>query len=117
MAVMGQDPTANDWFEAVYEAVRRIPPGNVATYGQIASLIATVSVSARQVGTALRFAPEGVPWQRVVGAGGRLPIAKRSPELNLLQRRLLLVEGVPFLSHDPDRIDMSRALLSLASGR
>jgi len=60
----------------------------------------------------MRFAPQGVPWQRVVGAGGRLPIARRSPELKLLQIRLLAQEGVEFYSGDHDRIDMARSQYS-----
>jgi len=104
-----EDASMPDWFDAVYEAVLRVPSGQVATYGQIASLVTTVSVTARQVGAAMRFVPEGVPWQRVVGAGGRLPIAKRSPELKLLQRKLLKQEGVEFLGDDSDTIDMAQA--------
>ena len=98
-----------DWHEAVYEAVRRIPPGRVATYGQIADLVTTASVGARQVGAAMRVAPEGVPWQRVIGAGGKLPIANRSPDLKMLQRSLLQQEGVAFLGEKSDRIDMKQA--------
>src|SRR5947207_3378395 len=85
------------WWEAVYKVVRSVPAGSVVTYGQAADAVEGFAVTARQAGTALRFAPKDVPWQRVVGAGGRLPIAKRSPELKLLQRRLLEQEGVTFL--------------------
>jgi methylated-DNA-protein-cysteine methyltransferase-like protein len=103
----GSEPGSPDWYEAVYKAVRAIPCGKVATYGQIADSVTGVSITARQVGTAMRFAPKDVPWQRVVGAGGRLPIARRSPELKLLQARLLEQEGVIFLPPDSDRIDMA----------
>ncbi len=103
------DGVQSDWHEAVFETVRRIPHGKVATYGQIADLITTVSVGPRQVGAAMRFAPEGVPWQRVIGAGGRLPIANRSPDLKMLQRRLLQQEGVTFLGEKSDRVDMKQA--------
>src|SRR5690348_10404477 len=89
-------PISPDWHDLVYAAVREIPAGRVATYGQIADIVRGVSLTARQVGTAMRFAPGDVPWQRVVGAGGRLPIARRSPELKLLQLRLLTLEGVEF---------------------
>ena len=109
MSAGGRDSAGPDWYEAVYDAVRRIPPGKVATYGQIADSISSVSVGARQVGTAMRYAPEGVAWQRVIGAGGRLPIAKRSPELKLQQRQLLRNEGVVFLTLDSDRVDMTRS--------
>lgn len=98
-----------DWFENVYTIVREIPAGSVATYGQIADSVVGLRITARQVGTALRYAPAHVPWHRVVGAGGRLPIAKRSEELKLLQRQLLMVEGVRFLVKEANRIDMASA--------
>jgi len=96
-----------DWFGAVYAAVRAVPPGCVATYGQVADMVEGYRLTARQVGTALRWAPRDVPWQRVVGAGGRLPIAKRSPELQSLQRNLLRGEGVRFVGSAEDRVDMA----------
>src|SRR5689334_11083239 len=96
-----------DWYDAVYAVVRRVPRGSVATYGQIAGLVTDVAVTARQVGAALRFVPDDVPWQRIVGAGGRLPIAKRGPELMARQRKLLIEEGVVFDANDPNRIDMA----------
>ena len=100
---------AADWHEIVYAAVRAIPAGRVATYGQIAGTVSGVSVTPRQVGAAMRLAPNDVPWQRVVGAGGWLPVARRSPELKLLQIRLLTQEGVEFCAHHPDRINMARS--------
>lgn len=96
-------------YAPVYAVVRAIPAGKVMTYGQVADATTGVAVTARQVGNAMRFVPSDVPWQRVVGAGGYLPIAKRSPEAKLLQRRLLTLEGVSFLERDPDRIDMARS--------
>ena len=50
--------------------------------------------------------PPDVPWQRVVGAGGHLPVGKRSPTLMIRQRELLENEGVEFLPND--RVDMFR---------
>ena len=82
--------------EAVYEFVRSIPPGRVVTYGQVAGMIEGVSLTPRQVGGIMHDAPSDVPWQRVVGAGGRLPIGKKSPEMMLWQRQLLRSEGVEF---------------------
>jgi len=97
-----------DLFEIVYTFVRKVPPGKVVTYGQVAGSITDVALTARQVGHAMRFAPNDVPWQRVVGAGGHLPIARRSPQMKLLQRRLLEQEGVTFLPNAEDQVDMSR---------
>ena len=50
-----------------------IPPGRVATYGQVAEA-AGLPGRARLVGRALRELPDdsAVPWHRVVGAGGRI---------------------------------------------
>ena len=96
-------------YAPVYDVVRAIPSGKVMTYGQVADAVTGISVTARQVGTALRYVPDGVPWQRVVGAGGHLPIAKRSPDAKLRQRRLLTEEGAIFLERDPDRVDMARS--------
>src|SRR5262245_8551961 len=90
--------------EAVYAVVRAIPMGCVATYGQVAGMVEGLAITPRQVGMLMTVAPPDIPWQRVVGAGGRLPISKRSPVLAKEQRRLLEAEGVGFL--DTDAIDM-----------
>jgi len=86
---------ADTFFSQVYAAVRRIPRGRVATYGQVAAVIG-VPRGARAVGWALRAlrgrAATRVPWHRVVGAGGRIsPRAGTGPAL---QRSRLLSEGV-----------------------
>src|SRR5947208_1776691 len=98
-----------DSSEAVYAFVRSVPPGRVVTYGQVAGEVTGVALTARQVGGIMSFAPQDVPWQRVVGAGGRLPIAKRSPELKRKQRQLLEEEGVVFKAEDSDCVDMPRS--------
>jgi methylated-DNA-protein-cysteine methyltransferase-like protein len=97
-----------DIYESVYAFVRTVPSGKVVTYGQVAGMLEDVSLTARQVGAAMRSVPKGVPWQRVVGAGGALPIAKVSPELKSRQRELLEKEGVVFLSGANERVDMRR---------
>ena len=97
-----------DIYEPVYEVVRRVPAGKVVTYGQVADYAVGVALTARQVGAAMFVAPKDVPWQRVVGAGGHLPVGKRSPEHALRQRRLLEEEGVLFLSTTDHRVDMAR---------
>ena len=57
----------------IYATIRDVPPGTVASYGQIAE-IAGIPRGARQVGRALRELPAGhdVPWYRIVTASGRL---------------------------------------------
>src|SRR5579872_2911719 len=92
--------------EAVYAVVRTVPAGAVVTYGQVADMVTGVSVTAREVGAIMNVSPPDVPWQRVVGAGGHLPIGKRSPHLKARQRDLLEREGVTFLSNGC--VDMAR---------
>lgn len=92
----------------VYDAVRRIPQGRVATYGQIAFLAGNPR-GARGVGFALHHNPEPgvIPCHRVVFKDGRLPsgFAFGGPGV---QRGMLEKEGVQFL---PDgRVDMDRFL-------
>jgi len=61
---------APDFEDAVLEVIRSLGPGEVATYGEIAAEAAFPG-SARAVGNLLRRS-EGLPWWRVVSAGGRL---------------------------------------------
>jgi methylated-DNA-protein-cysteine methyltransferase-like protein len=80
--------------------------GRVVTYGQVAALVDGVIVTARQVGGIMNICPPDVPWQRVVGAGGHLPIGKQSPEMKLKQQKKLESEGVQFLPNGC--VDMAR---------
>lgn len=83
--------------------VLAIPPGRVATYGQIADL-AGLPRRARLVGRALReLEDENVPWHRVLRAGGRLAFARGSTQY-LEQRERLMAEGVAF---DGERVDLA----------
>src|ERR1700741_444412 len=81
-------------YQRIYAAVRRIPRGRVATYGQIAGL-AGLEGRARQVGYALHVAPPGLPWHRVINAQGCIS-ARTSSDWGELQRRLLEAEGIEF---------------------
>jgi methylated-DNA-protein-cysteine methyltransferase-like protein len=85
-------------YERFYRVVRRIPPGRVATYGQVAAL-AGHPRGARLCGyalSALRNTVHDVPWQRVLGARGkgRAGISLRDPMGAAAQRALLEREGV-----------------------
>lgn len=93
------------FFEQVYALVRCIPPGRVASYGQIARLLAQPH-AARTVGWALRGLAEGsdVPWQRVINAAGRISLS--DPQGAAMQRRRLEAEGVLF--GPDDRVDLDR---------
>jgi methylated-DNA-protein-cysteine methyltransferase-like protein len=96
----------------VWEIVRKIPAGCVASYGQIAALVPCPpglapqdyrAFGARWVGGAIAACPEGVPWQRVVNAQGKISLKGQNAEI---QRRLLEEEGVLF--DQRDRIDLKR---------
>ena len=81
-------------WERIYDAVKRIPRGRVITYGQLAKML-RVPGGARTVGFAMAGTPsgQGIPWHRVVGAGGRL--LPREPYASK-QRMLLETEGTHF---------------------
>ena len=81
-------------FEKIYDIVRKIPFGKVATYGQIARLTGNPRLS-RVVGYAMHSAPEDVPCQRVVNRFGGLSDAF-SPLGKETHRMLLEIEGVEF---------------------
>lgn len=82
-------------YDRIYAAVRQIPAGRVATYGQIAHLVG--GCSAQMVGFALAALPNGsdVPWQRVINRQGK--ISPRGLGFDsMIQRTLLEDEGVVF---------------------
>ena len=83
-------------YQRIYQVVRRVPRGKVATYGQIADL-AGLPRQARQVGYALHALPEdsGVPWQRVINARGEVSV-RALPGIERVQRAALEHEGVVF---------------------
>lgn len=82
-------------YSGIYEIVRHIPYGKVATYGQIARL-AGIPGHARQVGYALHRLPEGtdVPWHRVINEQGRISLLPEGT--GPLQPWMLEAEGVVF---------------------
>ena len=85
----------SDSYDRIYAAVRRVPRGSVATYGQIA-VVAGFPGHARQVGYALHAlrAATGVPWQRVINAKGMISLGPMRDGVS--QRMLLAGEGVKF---------------------
>ena len=104
---MRQRPES-DFRNQIYAAVRLIPYGRVATYGDVA-LWCGAPRQARQVGWALHSLPPGlspaVPWQRVINAQGKVsPRAFAGSEA--VQRKLLEREGVRFDARD--RVDLAR---------
>lgn len=93
-------------FQRIYQVVRLVPPGQVATYGQIAEIVSHRG-AARTVGWALHGLPEGsdVPWQRVINARGEISLGRRD-HAAALQRALLEEEGIAFGAEG--RIDLAR---------
>jgi len=88
------------YFEDIQKFVRLIPRGKVATYGSVARAAGHPG-TARQVAWALRdAAAPAMPWQRVLGHGGRILL---QGEPGLRQRMLLELEGVGF---NGSRVDM-----------
>lgn len=89
----------------ILETIRDIPPGAVASYGQIAE-IAGIPRGARQVGYVLRHLSDGhdVPWHRVVRSSGRIAFDRDSPEYREQTDRLRL-ENVTLID---GRIDMQQ---------
>ncbi|RXZ47860.1 hypothetical protein ESP57_15160 [Agromyces fucosus] len=94
---------AEGFVEAVLVVVADIPPGQVATYGDVAALLG--SRGARAVGQVMARSGGDVPWWRVVRAGGRPPAghAERA-------RQHYLDEGTPLRPASDDdgyRIDLA----------
>ncbi len=77
---------------AIRKAIRQIPKGKVATYAQVAAA-AGYPLYHRQVVQVLRKAGNLLPWQRVLGAGGRIRLQR---EMAAEQRLRLEMEGVRF---------------------
>lgn len=84
-------PFHTEFAARVLSAVRKIPKGRVATYGDVAELAGRPR-AARAVGNIMKTcARPDVPCHRVVAAGGNLGGYGGSPSL---KRALLLSEGV-----------------------
>src|SRR5690349_18841901 len=86
--------------EQVLDVVRRIPPGKVMSYGDIAEYLG--SNAPRAVGKVMaQECDDGVPWHRVLRSNGT-----PAEHLAARQLRLLRAENVPMRG---DRVDMRRA--------
>ena len=93
----------------VWDIVRQVPAGRVATYGQIARMMpppegvdekAYRVFGPRWVGSAMAKCPEDVPWQRVINSKGEISVRPGAEH----QRQLLEGEGVQF--NERGRIDL-----------
>jgi methylated-DNA-protein-cysteine methyltransferase-like protein len=93
-------------YSHIYDIVRLIPSGRVATYGQIAEL-AGLAGKARLVGYALYqvdMASSDIPWHRVINAQGKVSHSPLRRGTDHWQRSLLEQEGIVF--HE-DRVDLA----------
>ncbi len=115
-------PKREEFNHRVWELVRQIPAGKVATYGQIALLLAPppgmdpksyLAFGARWVGGAMAACPQDVPWQRVINSQGRVSL--RPGVGGSHQRELLEAEGVVF--DERDRVDLKIFAWAGPSGR
>ncbi len=77
-------------YKPIHALIREVPKGEAASYGMIASLIP--GVGPRMVARALRTAPKGLPWQRIITSSGAMADHAGAKK----QRRLLKAEGVAF---------------------
>ena len=91
-----------EMYEKIYEAVKQIPSGCVATYGQIAALAGNPK-AARVVGNALHVNPEPdkIPCFRVVNAQGRLTGAFAFGGM-FRQKELLEEDGIEVVNFKVD---------------
>lgn len=87
-------PTGEEAAQRIWDTIRRIPPGQVSSYGEIAGR-AGLPGRARLVGKVLGQVPEGldVPWFRVLRSDGRIAFPPQSAPYRE-QRARLIGEGV-----------------------
>ncbi|HXF84863.1 MAG TPA: MGMT family protein [Anaerolineales bacterium] len=100
-------PNQQAYYEQVWNLVRKIPKGKVATYGQIAFMLAPPpgvdfetykAFGPRWVGNAMAACPDDVPWQRVINSQGKISDRPGAEK----QRELLEAEGVVFVKEKVD---------------
>ena len=103
-------PSREEFNERVWDLVRKVPRGKVATYGQLALMLkppAGIEDSTyrafgpRWVGGAMAACPDDVPWQRVMNSQGKISPRPGAEK----QRKLLEAEGVAF---EKDRVDLKK---------
>ena len=80
-----------DFAEEVTRVIASLQPGDVVTYGEVAAE-AGFPGAARAVGTLLRNT-DGLPWWRVVGAGGRIRTPNPGRQIRLLTDEGVLIVG------------------------
>ena len=103
-------PNPQEFNERVWQLVRQVPRGKVATYGQIALMLPVPmgvdsesyrAFGPRWVGSAMAACPDDVPWQRVINSQGKISERPGADK----QRALLEEEGIEFVK---DKIDLKK---------
>lgn len=113
-----QLPDSQSFNRMVWDIVRQIPSGKVATYGQIAAMIPVPEgvdpevyrrLGPRWVGDAMnavsRVDEPTVPWHRVINSKGGISLPPESPS-SAVQRGRLRHEGVEF--DTKERVNLNR---------
>ncbi len=92
-------------YERIWETVKQIPKGKVASYADVARLTGLPGQQ-RLVGYALHNLPRnsGVPWQRVINARGEISFPSRTARYRK-QKTMLEKEGVVF---EKGKVDMGK---------
>lgn len=110
MPQFSSPPDPQAFNQRVWELVRKVPPGKVATYGQIALMLPAPegvelesykAFGPRWVGGAMAACPEDVPWQRVINSQGKISERPGAQK----QRVLLEGEGIEFVK---DKVDLKK---------
>jgi len=83
--------------EELWDLVRSVPHGKVTSYGELGSMLSQ-PLTGRMVGRLMLECPEDIPWWRVVGKSGSIPIWKRGPEAGMRQEALLQEEGIEIVN-------------------
>ncbi|MDT0498829.1 MGMT family protein [Algiphilus sp. W345] len=93
------------WDQRLWDTIAAVPPGRVASYGQIAAM-AGLARGARRTAAALRNAPDelALPWYRILRADGRIAFEPGSAAFER-QCALLMAEGVELRA---GRVDLGR---------
>ena len=110
MPQFSSPPDPQAFNQRVWELVRKVPAGKVATYGQIALMLAAPAgvdlegykaFGPRWVGGAMAACPDDVPWQRVINSQGKISERPGAQK----QRVLLDGEGIEFVK---DKVDLRK---------
>ncbi len=103
-------PNPQEFNERVWNLVRQVPRGKVATYGQIALMLPAPNgvdletykaYGPRWVGGAMAACPDDVPWQRVINSQGKISERPGAEK----QRQMLNEEGIEFAK---DKVDLKK---------